>query len=324
MKSKTKYSGSNPYQKYNLLRKYALIIFIATAYLPSNIFAQEKSDTVKITQEQIDKYNEAKKAANDERIENVLEQDNTGNDPRVFTAKWMPFYRRTELENGLVQQDVTAFGTFAFSDRIGMFYEIPLAQYRDFSEVSGLPQDFPSSAIGVGDMSLKFLIRPGFLDFKYGNPGKMNKKTGSILVGMDFILPTATKPALAGNSFNFAPILGVVVDAPFYGWFAMLNLYYFDVYQTDLAQQTSLYVGRWFYMQPLTPPGKWWGLFFLMAEYQPIYDFETKDFSSWFGIELGKVVAEGHVLFGKPGWGLDNSAETDRNSTLEFGWRYFF
>jgi hypothetical protein len=253
-----------------------------------------------------------------------LEEDQTGNDPRAFSNKWMPFYRYMELENGLIQQDLTPFGTVAFSRVVGMFYELPMAQYRDLSDVSGLPEDVPTDAIGVGDLSLKFLMRPKALDFSYGEPSKMNKKTGSIMFGMDFVLPTATVPALAGNAFVFAPILALVIDTPMYGFFAMLNLYYFDVFKLDSAPETSRYVGRWFYMQPLTPPGKWWGLFFLMPEFQPIYDFETKTSSLWIGVELGKILVPGQVAYIKPGWGIDNSEQTDRKFTFECGWRYFF
>ena len=318
---KTKYYGSKITQKHNMLRIYSFIILIATVYLPSGIFAQE---TQEITQEELDEYNRLKKAAKEEKVEKNVEKDGTGNDPRAFTDKWMPLYRYQELENGLIQQDVTAFGSIAFSDYVGVFFELPVAQYRDFSKMSGLPDDAPSSAIGMGDVSLKFLARPKFLDFTYGKPGEMNKKGGSILFGTDFVLPTATSPLLAGNSFKFAPILTFVVDTPMYGFFAMLNLYYFDVYKTNAAPKTSMYVGRWFYMQPLTPPGKWWGLFYLMPEFQPIYNFETKDFSSWLGVELGKIIVEGQVAYIKPGWGLSNSEPTDRKSTFEFGWRYFF
>ncbi len=202
-----------------------------------------------------------------------------------------------------------------------MFYELPLAQYRDFSDVPGFPPDTESKAIGVGNMSLKFLVRPSALDFNYGKEGSMS---GSVLVGMDFVLPTATDAALGGDAFLFAPIVGVVLDMPVHGFFAMLNLYYFDVYKTDSAPETSQYVGRWFYMQPLTPPGQWLGLFFLMPEFQPIYNFETEDFSLWIGLEIGKIVAPGRVVYVKPGWGASNSEPTDRKSTFEFGFRWFF
>ena len=317
---KTKYSISNRIQKSNALGKYLLIILITTLCFPLSLFAQETQDSVKVAQSKIDEYNAVKKAAKMKAVDDVTEQDGTGNDPRAFANKWTPKYNYTKLENGMVQQDVYASGTIAFTRNLGVIFELPIAQFRDFSEIQGLPAGTPQDVIGVGDASLKFLANLRSLDFFYGE-GK--KKSGTIVVGTDFVLPIATNPLLAGNSFKIAPIVGVVVDMPAYGFFAFLNLYYFDVYKTDAAPKTSLYVGRWFYMQPLTPPGKWWGLFFLMPEFQPIYNFETKDWSSWVGVELGKIITEGNVVYVKPGWGLGNSELTDRNTTLEFGWRYF-
>ena len=130
--------------------------------------------------------------------------------------------------------------------------------------------------------------------------------------------------ALAGNALLFAPIVGVVVDMPLHGFFAMLNLYYVNVYKKDAAPDTSKFVGRWFYMQPLTPPGKWWGGLYLMPEFQPIYDFETDDSSFWVGLEFGKMVAPGKIAYIKPGWGINNSEPTDRGDTFEVGFRWFF
>jgi len=195
----------------------------------------------------------------------------------------------------------------------------PVAQYRDFSDVSGAPAG--SDAIGMGDIGLKFLWNPKALGFSYGEEGKLK---GNVLFGTDFVLPTATDDALAGNALLFAPIVGVVLDMPMHGFFAMLNLYYFDVYKKDSAPDTSRYVGRWFYMQPLSPPGKWWGGLYLMPEFQPIYDFETDDFSSWIGLEFGKMFAPGKIGYIKPGWGIDNSELIDRDFTLEVGFRWFF
>jgi len=77
-------------------------------------------------------------------------------------------------------------------------------------------------------------------------------------------------------------------------------------------------------MQPLTPPGPWWGGFYIMPEVQPIYDFETKDFSFWVAPELGKMFAPGKIGYIKPGWGIGNSESTDRKFTFEVGFRWFF
>ena len=305
-----------------LLSKFQLIFLsmaVVILFNQSASVAQETQAPQDVSQEEVEKYEEVKKAAKKEKVEKAVQEDATGTDPRVFSNKWMPYYRYTELENGLIQQDVTAFGTVGFSPRVGMFYEVPLAQYRDFSDVQGVPSG--TDAIGMGDIDLKFLWRPSATEFNYGKDGKMS---ASVLLGTDFVLPTATDDALGGDAFLFAPIVGFVFDMPFYGFIASLNLYYFDVYKEDLAPDTSLYVGRFFYMQPLTKPGPWWGGFFLLPEYQPIYNFETDDFSSWIGVELGKMLAPGKIAYVKPGWGIDNSDPADRESTIEFGFRWFF
>lgn len=316
--------GNSMTRKCKLLSNFHLILLsfvVITGFnLPATV-AQERQEQQVVSQEELEKYKEAKKAAKKEKIVKAVKEDQTGTDPRSFSDKWMPYYRHTELENGLTQKDITAFGTIGFSPRVGMFYEIPLAQYRDFSDVSDFPSAADSEAIGMGDVDLKFLYRPEALEFTYGKGGKMS---ASVLLGTDFVFPTATDDALGGEAFLFAPILGIVFDMPFYGFVAALNLYYFDIHKEDSALKTSRYVGRWFYMQPLTKPGPWWGGFFLMPEYQPIYDFETDDFSSWVGVELGKILAPGKIAYIKPGWGIGNSESTDRDSTFEFGFRWFF
>jgi len=269
--------------------------------------------------ENIEKFDDIKKAARRDRVEKTAKKDATGNDPRVFSNKWMPYYRATELENGVKQQDLTAFGTFRFNDRVGMFYEVPLAQYRDLSDVPGVPEG--TDAIGMGDIDIKFLWRPKSTDWTFGEGGN---KSGSLLLGTDFVLPTATDEALSGNALLFAPIVGFVWDMPLYGFVAMLNLYYIDVYKEAGTPDTSRFVGRWFYMQPLSKPGPWYGGLYLMPEFQPIYDFETKDYSSWLGLEFGKMFAPGRIGYIKPGWGLDKSEQLDRDVTLEVGFRWFF
>jgi len=283
------------------------------------VAANEKRVESDVSQDEIKKYKEVSKAANRNRVENAAKEDKTGNDPRVFSNKWMPYYRSTELENGLKQQDLTAFGTMRFSNRVGMFYEVPLAQYRDLSDVPGVAAG--TDAIGMGDIDIKFLWRPEATDWTFGEGGN---KSGSLLLGTDFVLPTATDEALSGNALLFAPIVGFVWDMPLYGFVAMLNLYYIDVYKEAGTPDTSRFVGRWFYMQPLSKPGPWYGGLYLMPEYQPIYDFETNDFSSWLGLEFGKMFAPGRIGYIKPGWGMSNSEPTDRDYTFEAGFRWFF
>jgi hypothetical protein len=302
-----------------------LIIFLAVAgasfFSPPAAVAQDEMEQHTVSEEEIEKFKSVKKASKTIKIEENIEGNKTGTDPRDFSLKWMPYYRSTELENGLTQQDLTAFVTVPFSRTLGMFIEAPVAQYRDFSDVEGFPAGSDSDAIGMGDIDLKFLWNPESLGFSYGKDGAMS---GSVLLGTDFVLPTATDDLLAGDALLFAPIVGVVMDMPMHGFFAALNLFYFDVYKKGAAPDTRRYVGRFFYMQPLTPPGPWWGGLFVLPEFQPIYDFETDDFSSWIGMEVGKLFAPGKIGYIKPGWGIDNSELTDRDFTLEVGFRWFF
>ena len=307
------------FSKYKLLGSVLLSLPLLTVFGLSAAIAQESDPLPSVSQEEIAEFRELLEQAKRERIDTAVDGNKTGTDPRDFSLKWMPFYRYTELDNGLVQQDLTAFVTVPFTSKLGLFIEAPVAQKRDFSDIAGVPSG--TDTIGVGDIDIKFLWNPEALGFKYG---KDDSKSGAWLFGTDFVLPTATDDALAGNSLLFAPIVGVVVDMPFYGFFAMLNLYFVDVYKDASAPDTSKYVGRWFYMQPLTPPGKWWGGLYLMPEFQPIYDFEADDFSLWVGLEFGKMVAPGKIAYIKPGWGIDNSEPTDRGDTFEIGFRWFF
>jgi len=290
---------------------------------PQNVSQEEELSDLELEKEfselDLEKYKEMKKAARKATVLKVAKQDATGNDPRVFSNKWTPFYRYTELENGLKQQTLTAFGTMRFNDRVGMFYEAPLAMKTDLSDIPGVPSG--TDEVGMGDIDLKFLWRPEFGDWTYGEEGT---KSGSVMFGTDFLFPTATDDLLGGDALLFAPIVGFVWDMPLHGFIAMLHLYYFDLYKEAEAPDTSRYVGRWFYMQPLSRPGPWYGGLYVMPELQPVYDFETDDFSSWLGVEFGKMFAPGRIGYIKPGWGLGNSEEFDRDFTFEVGFRWFF
>ena len=320
--------------RFILLNSFTFLFVLVTFYGLPVAVAQDAPNSQDVSQEEelseqdlekefseldLEKYKALKKEARAARVKKAVEQDATGNDPRVFANKWTPFYRYTELENGLKQQTLTAFGTMRFNDRVGMFYEAPLAMKNDFSDIAGVPSG--TDAVGMGDIDLKFLWRPEFGDWTYGEGGK---KSGSVMFGTDFLLPTATDDLLGGDALLFAPIVGFVWDMPLHGFIAMLHLYYFDVYKKADAPDTSRYVGRWFYMQPLSRPGPWYGGLYVMPELQPVYDFETDDFSSWIGLEFGKMFAPGRIGYIKPGWGIGNSEEIDRDFSFEVGFRWFF
>ncbi len=116
------------------LPSFSLSVAVLTfLYLPA-AGAQEERE---VPQEEIERYEDARKAARNQRVERAVEENETGTDPRSFANQWAPFYRYTELENGLVQQELVASGVFGFTPRLGMIYEVPLVQHRDFRRRTG-------------------------------------------------------------------------------------------------------------------------------------------------------------------------------------------
>ncbi len=73
----------------------------------------------------------------------------TGTDPRDFAPKFMPYYRFTELENGLENHNLNLFGLFAFDKTFAMTYEIPIGYKTDISDTA------------LGDACSSGVIPPG-------------------------------------------------------------------------------------------------------------------------------------------------------------------
>ena len=246
----------------------------------------------------------------------------TGTDPRDFADKFMPYYRYTELENGLEQQELVMFGLMAFSPKLAMTYEIPLVRQVDFRGTSvfdpgtgtcpGLT-DADCRPTGMGDMNLRFIYNPdlGFLG-------------GDLLVGAQFDLPTATDDSLGSNQLVVSPLIVWVRDLGFWpapgAFFAAMNFYQVDAFGDDNSEKVQQYLGRFFFMLPLHRSG-----IYALPEVQAIYDFDDDHFSLWIGPEFGKLLAPGRILYVKPGWGIDPDAiQGDRDFSFEVGFRYFF
>ena len=263
----------------------------------------------------------------------------TGTDPRDFAPKFMPYYRYTELENGLENNALTLFGLYAFTPRFGMTYEIPVAYKNDVSGTAlnngdgtcgpggafppgpGLPP-IPIPGVqgncqetGMGDMNLRFMLRTDHKLFG-----------GDVLYALQVDLPTATQNFLGTEQARLGPSFIWVKDIPQWpgpgAFFAAMNFYFFDIFGDDDVDDTSMYVGRWFVMLPLNAKHK----IYALPEFQPIYDFENSHFSFWVGPEIGKLVGDDgkNVVYLKPGFGVDpDAAQGDREFTFEIGWRYF-
>ncbi len=269
----------------------------------------------------------------------VLSQE-TGTDPRDFAPKFMPYYRYTELENGLENNTLTMFGLYAFTGKFAMTYEIPVAYKNDvfdtplndgtgtcstggFLPGPGLPPiDIPGvqgncEETGMGDMNIRFMLAT-------------NQKFlgGDVLYALQVDLPTATQNFLGTEQTRLGPAFIWVKDIPAWpgpgAFAALMNFYFFDVetLSDKAVEDTSMYVGRWFVMLPLNAKHK----IYALPEFQPIYDFERSHFNFWVGPEIGKMIGDDgkNVVYLKPGWGVNpDFAQGDRKFTFEIGWRYF-
>ena len=288
-------------------------------------------------------------------------KDDTGTDPRDFGSKFMPYYRYTKLDNDLKVNEFTLFGMYAFTKKFAMTYEWPIAKKIDYSEVDGfralsgnlppigdqpggggsLPyNDLESDGdvVGMGDLNLRFFVKIDQWRTKFME----GQKDLSVFPVVETTVPTATKDVLGGESWILSPGITAVFDMPFkspplgLGFFAAMNFYDFDAIKDNKRSSTSRFRGRWFWMQPLSmpahvkdPDNKDWQIFnlaglYVLTEFQPVYDFQRSHFSFWFGPELGKILKDGVILYGKPGFGVDPKAnEGDRQITFELGFRYF-
>ncbi len=271
----------------------------------------------------------------------------TGTDPRDFANKFMPYYRYTELDNGLVQKETVLFGLFALSPTMALTYEVPLAYERDVSDTAlfvpgtgpgtgcvpgggaglppggiPLPGGLPAAVIdglegdcketGIGDMNMRLLLRGG------------HKLGVDWIYGIQVNFPTASEDVLGSETFSLAPMVAQIADLKFWpgpgAFAAFMHFYQFDVTKDAARPDQSLYIGRYFFMLPLIKKYK----IYALPEFQPIYDFESSEFSFWAAPEFGKMLGGGNVLYLKPGWGIDpEDGSSERKLSFEAGWRKF-
>lgn len=264
------------------------------------------------------------------------EGEQAGTDPRDFANKFMPYYRYTELENGLEQSELVMFGLIALSPKVALTYEIPVAYERDVSETAlfnpgtggcdpgtapgggiPLPNPVPIGPLegdcketGIGDMNIRILFRAG------------SGWGGDWLTGVQLNFPTANEDVLGSETFSIAPNVTYVRDLKGYpapgAFFALMNFFQFDVFKDEGRSHQNLYIGRYFFMLPLNKKHK----IYTLPEVQPIYDFRTSHFSFWIGPEFGKMLGGGNIIYAKPGFSVSPDSE-DREFTFEIGWRKF-
>jgi hypothetical protein len=281
----------------------------------------------------------------------ITKADETGTDPRGFGTKFMPYYWYGSMRNDLRVRELHLFGMFPFDERVALTYDWAVSKEIDYSRVkqfrnrqdgklspvgadpgrgaSGFPIDElapDGDEVGSGDLNLRLFYMPKAADHKFdwgfGPKGEDNNL--NFIFGVEGWFPTATEDLLGNDALILSPLITMVIDTPFYGMFAMMNFYHFDVMKDEDRPSTSKYLGRWFLMQPLSKPGpNFQDGWYLMPEFQPAYDFHNDEFSFWVGPEVGKIVGPGKIVYAKPGWGVDPD-KAEREFTFEFGFRWFF
>ncbi|UCG32987.1 MAG: hypothetical protein JSU68_15150 [Phycisphaerales bacterium] len=285
-------------------------------------------------------------------------RDDSGNDPRDFRNKFMPYYRYTELRNGLQAHEWTLFGFYAFTPRIGMTFELPAFKYVDASDAvpggfrfnppgpiggPGIPgfaasrgPNADAHQFGMGDLILRFFIRPEATEWYYDAPGwsprSGTKMNISLLPLIETTVPTNTDDLLGSDTWILSPGFAVVGDTPTMGFLAAMFFYDFNAAKDSDEPYVSRFRARIFLLQPFSKPGP--GLFdglYMMPEFQPIYDLREQRFSLWIGPEFGKIFLpeggsiESIAVYAKPGWGWNkDSFGGDREFTFETGVRISF
>ena len=192
--------------------------------------------------------------------------DDTGTDPRDFRAKFMPYYRFTELGNDVEIQEFVLFGLIPFTPKFAMTYEWPIYQTIDYSDLdlfqrsSGFPpgqqNGMPSGGVpfddlandgdvsSIGDLNLRFFYKPEAWAGKYAG----SDKSWSVMPILETTLPTAQNDVIGGNDWIISPGFAWVTDLPGgppfgLGFFAMMNFYDTNGWRDDGLDWTSRYRG---------------------------------------------------------------------------------
>ena len=267
----------------------------------------------------------------------------TGNDPRDFGSKFMPYYRYTELKNGLKADDLAIFGMWAITKNFALTYETSIGKRVDIRDTAacaglpaidctgsvpgggflpnGLPAEGDGVEVGMGDTILRMFWN---VDATLWG--------GAVIPGLQVTLPTATDSVLGSETVSGGPMITFVWDIKKWpapgAFFAMMNIFEFDWYSDTGRGDVGRYMGRWFLQLPINKKHK----LYLLTEFQPVYDWEVEHFSFWFAPEFGKaftpskgIFRNGGAIYIKPGFGVDpDLLAGDREFTLELGVRFFF
>ena len=280
-------------------------------------------------------------------------QDN-GTNPTSIGFKFMPYFRFTELDNGVTSTDnLTLFAMLPIplSPFTAINLEWPLQKTFDASALvtdfldgaldpeDGIPcappvcsgnrpiSDIPTEVLasgfdqnGVGDLKLWFI--QGLKAF--GTPGE--GMTTALIGGFQLNAPTATHPVLGEEKWLISPLFAHVHNFSAQSFMAFMHIYTLDIGDksgiSDLHRDSNVdyYMGRYFYQYAWPKSG-----YYLLPEVQVMYDDNSgNDWSIHFMPEIGKSFKAGSTgvtAYIKPGWALDSPDPGERKFSVELGIR---
>jgi len=267
-----------------------------------------------------------------------------GTNPGSLGFKWMPYYRSTELDNGVKDVDALTLFTMVplafISPFTALVFEWPVLKYRDYSSIlegaapvelggspsfpSGLPPGIDTQRLARGDLS-------GWGDFRIRliqGLKQIESINTIIMAGGDVILPFASDLGLSSGKYQLAPMIATVTNFDPTSFLAILHFYFFDIGDSahegsDQMGEIGFYMARIFYQKAFPSSG-----YYLLPEVQFIYDSKVADgvssTSLWFGPEVGKSWQSGTTAttaYLKPGFGI-SADPGERKWSVEMGMRF--
>ena len=249
----------------------------------------------------------------------------TGNKPSTFNYRVNPWFRYTSLKNDVEIFDYTLFLMVPVKWPIGtegaFVMEGPIVQHQDFTDASTLPPAARTEGTGLADLIIRM---PMIWD-----PWILGSFRVVPLFLPEFTLPLGSDE-VSGNTFIASPGAGVVISSLHSRrwWVALVHFYDIDLHKSDGSSDVERFRLRYFLQITLTksPP-----IFYILPEFQAVWDFETGEQNFWFAPEFGwvvKPIKPGHagvVVYFKPGFGVGAKSDSfDRDVTFEIGIRWMW
>ncbi len=268
-----------------------------------------------------------------------------GTDPGSLGLKHLPYYRYTELDNGVIDSDAITLFTMVplpLTPFTALVFEWPVMKYRDYSslftptgELIGDPEGgapgLPGGVPFIEGVAAPRVIRQniqGFGDFRIRliqGVGMVKSIKTVFLVGGDIVLPWASDYMLSAGAYQVSPLFAHVTNFNPLSFIAVLHFYFFDAGQgtwkdEPFAQDADIgfYLARIFFQKA------WKSGYYFLPEAQVIYDTKVDEggFSLWIGPEVGAVLGNSPAITGyiKPGFGISPDPG-ERKWSVEFGIR---